>query len=243
MQPAVPETRTLALMASRSPRSSTQARSGDSKARILQAALRLAVERGYDGTTMADVSTESGLPIGSVYWHFTNKEKLFVALLEHSYEKWMEIYAGPVKLREKVTRGIIGSVGADLRGDYTLEESFLRVAQIMALDKRLGGLGEDSEVRKAYVRIRAKMFEVNVARVRESVPPEIDEAFPELPTQLAVLSLAIADGIYVHANSDVHLDFETYADMASQALEGVIDTYAAQAREKKSGEKPVAAGS
>lgn len=228
-------------MARSTPRTPRQPR-GKSKEQILQAALRLAVERGYDGTTMADVSAESGLPIGSVYWHFTNKEQLFVALLEHSYEKWMEIYAGPVKLREKVTRGIIGSVGADPEDDYTLEESFLRVAQIMALDKRLGGLGEESEVRRTYVRIRAKMFEVNVARVRESVPPELVEAYPELPTRLAVLALALADGFYVHANSDVHLDFEMYADMASQALEAIIDRYAARAREEQAAKKSVAAG-
>jgi AcrR family transcriptional regulator len=220
-------------MASRSARSSSggqQSRSRNSKEQILQAALRLAVERGYDGTTMADVSAESGLPIGSVYWHFSNKEQLFVALLEHSYEKWTEIYAGPAKLREKVTRGIIGSVGGDPE-HYTLEESFLRVAQMMALDKRLGGLGEDSEVRKAYVRIRAKMFEVNVARVRDSLAPELVEAFPELPSRLAVLALAIADGLYVHANSDVRLDFEVFADLASQSLESVIEKYQALARE------------
>lgn len=229
-------------MARSTPRTSRPPR-GKSKEQILEAALRLAVERGYDGTTMADVSAASGLPIGSVYWHYANKEQLFVALLEHSCEKWMEIYAGPVKLREKVTRGIIGSVGADPE-HYTLEESFLRVAQMMALDKRLGGLGEDSEVRKTYVRIRAKMFEVNVARVRESVPVELAEAYPELPTRLAVLGLALADGFYVHANSDVHLDFEMYADLASQALEGIIETYAERARAEQAGQKkPVGTGS
>lgn len=230
-------------MARRTPQSSRQSRSGNSKDQILQAALRLAVERGYDGTTMADVSAESGLPIGSVYWHYSNKEQLFVALLEHSYEKWMEIYTGPVKLREKVTRGIIGSVGADPE-HYTLEESFLRVAQMMALDKRLGGLGEDSEVRKTYVRIRAKMFEVNVARVRESVPEELAEAYPELPSRLAVLSLAIADGLYVHANSEVSLDFEVFADLASQALEALVERYETRALEdRKAGKKRVPAGS
>lgn len=225
----------LRRMASRSARQPArgQARGRNSKEQILQAALRLAVERGYDGTTMADVSAESGLPIGSVYWHFSNKEQLFVALLEHSYEKWSEIYAGPVKLREKVTRGIIGSVGGDPE-HYTLEESFLRVAQMMALDKRLGGLGDDSEVRKTYIRIRAKMFEVNVARVRDSVPPELVEAFPELPSRLAVLALAMADGLYVHANSDVNLDFEVFADLASQSLEAVIEKYQALAKERAS---------
>ncbi|TWG95003.1 TetR family transcriptional regulator [Nocardioides sp. J9] len=220
-------------MARRTPSSSARSKSGNSKAQILQAALRLAVERGYDGTTMADVSAESGLPIGSVYWHYANKEQLFVALLEHSYEKWMEVYAGPVGLRDKVERGIIGPVGEER--EYTLEESFLRVAQMMALDKRLGGLGEGSEVRKRYVEIRARMFDVNVERVAESLPPEVLEAFPDLATRLAVLSLAINDGFYVHANTDVHvdLDFKMYADLAAQALEGLVERYAQAAREQR----------
>jgi AcrR family transcriptional regulator len=179
---------------------------------------------------MADVSAESGLPIGSVYWHFSNKEQLFVALLEHSYEKWNEIYAGPVKLRDKVTRGVIGSTGVDPER-YTAEESFLRVAQMMALDKRLGGLGEDSDVRKTYLRIRTKMFEVNVERVRESVTAELAESYPELPERLAVLALAIVDGLYVHKNTATDLDFAAMADLASEALEVLIEKYQAKAKD------------
>ncbi|MFC7511949.1 hypothetical protein ACFQV4_22985 [Streptomyces thermocarboxydus] len=46
-----------------------------------------------------------------------------------------------------------------------------------------------------------------------------------------MLSLALTDGFYVHANSDVHLelDFAEYADMAARALEGLVDDYARRA--------------
>ncbi|PLW66486.1 TetR family transcriptional regulator [Streptomyces sp. SCUT-3] len=211
-----------------------QARSDRSREQILQAALDLAVEHGYQGTTMAAVSTESGLPIGSVYWHFKNKEQLFVALLEHCYEVWTRIHAGPEGLRGKLSRGIAGLAGADPE-QHTKEEALLKAAMVWALSKRLGGLGEDSEVRAAYLRIREEMFKVTVQRVTESVPAEVAERFPDVPAKLAVLSLAFTDGFYVHANSEVHLDldFEEYADLATQALEGVVDNFARRAAQER----------
>lgn len=211
-----------------------QARSDRSREQILQAALDLAVEHGYQGTTMAAVSTESGLPIGSVYWHFKNKEQLFVALLEHCYEVWMEIHSGPEGLRRKLSRGITGLSGADPE-HYAKEEALLKAANVWALSKRLGGLGEDSEVRAAYLRMRMEMFKVNVQRITESIPDEVTERFPDMPTKLAVLSLAFTDGFYVHANSEVHLDldFGEYADLAAQALEGLVDDFARRAAEER----------
>ncbi|WP_324785931.1 helix-turn-helix domain-containing protein [Streptomyces sp. H51] len=211
-----------------------QARSDRSREHILQAALDLAVEHGYQGTTMAAVSAASGLPIGSVYWHFKNKEQLFVALLEHCYEVWMEIHAAPEGLRRKLSRGITGLTGADPE-QYTKEEALLKAATVWALSKRLGGLGEDSEVRAAYLRMRAEMFKVNVRRIAESLPDEVTERFPDMPAKLTVLSLAVTDGFFVHANSEVHLDldFGEYADLAARALEGLVDDFARRAAEER----------
>lgn len=211
-----------------------QARSGRSREQILRAALDLALEHGYQGTTMAAVSTASGLPIGSVYWHFKSKEQLFVALLEHCYEVWREIHSGPEGLRRKLSRGITGLSGADPE-QYTKEEALLKAAAIWALSRQLGGLGEDSEVRAAYLRMRVEMFKVDVERITESIPSDVTERFPEVPTRLTVLSLAFTDGFYVHANSEVHLDldFEEYADLAARALEGLVDDFARRAAEER----------
>ncbi|XMA39600.1 hypothetical protein O1157_31640 [Streptomyces albogriseolus] len=50
-----------------------------------------------------------------------------------------------------------------------------------------------------------------------------------------MLSLALTDGLYVHANSEVHLelDFAEYADLAARALESLVDDHARRAAEER----------
>src|ERR1700751_3182734 len=49
----------------------------DSKERMVAAARRLFRERGYLGTALSDVVTESAAPRGSIYFHFpSGKEEL-----------------------------------------------------------------------------------------------------------------------------------------------------------------------
>ncbi|MFC7511950.1 TetR/AcrR family transcriptional regulator [Streptomyces thermocarboxydus] len=158
-------------------RGTRQARSDKSREQILLAALDLALEHGYQGTTMAAVSASSGLPIGSVYWHFKSKEQLFVALLEHCYTAWMELHPAR-RLRRKLSRGIAYLSGADPE-HYTKEEALLKAAAVWALSRQLGGLGEDNEVRAAYLRMRVEMFKVDVERITES-SADVVERFPDL---------------------------------------------------------------
>ena len=71
------------------PRTSRRHKQGaESRERILEVALEIAAERGYDGTTMALVTERSGLPASSVYWHFKNKDALLAEVLELSYTQW-----------------------------------------------------------------------------------------------------------------------------------------------------------
>src|SRR5436189_2646786 len=72
---------------------------------ILEAALRLAAERGYVGTTMALVRRATGLPPSSLYWHFSNKDQLLAEALEHGYTRW----------HRNVPRWEQTSTGGDLR--------------------------------------------------------------------------------------------------------------------------------
>lgn len=55
---------------------------------LLDATLRLASERGYVGTTMAQVTKATGLPASSVYWHFANKDELIADAVAHGFEAW-----------------------------------------------------------------------------------------------------------------------------------------------------------
>jgi AcrR family transcriptional regulator len=53
-----------------------------STAKIIEAAERLFVERGYVETTMQDVVREAGTSIGNLYFYFENKDDLLHAVVE-----------------------------------------------------------------------------------------------------------------------------------------------------------------
>ncbi|MBY4128162.1 TetR/AcrR family transcriptional regulator [Rhodococcus fascians] len=53
---------------------------------ILDAADQLMTERGFQGTSIAEICTTSKLPNGSVYRHFQNKNGLLAAVMERGSE-------------------------------------------------------------------------------------------------------------------------------------------------------------
>lgn len=60
---------------------------------LLEAAARLFDERGYAGTSISDISALSGRTSGAVYFHFTNKEKLALAVVDAHFATWPQLVA------------------------------------------------------------------------------------------------------------------------------------------------------
>ncbi len=51
---------------------------------ILEAAMRCYTRKGYHGTTMDDITRESGLTKGGIYWHFKSKWEIYIEMVrEH----------------------------------------------------------------------------------------------------------------------------------------------------------------
>ena len=55
------------------------AKGAESQARILEAALTLFRERGFEATTMRDVAARSGMSLGAAYHYFATKEAIVLA--------------------------------------------------------------------------------------------------------------------------------------------------------------------
>ena len=51
------------------------------RAAILDAAKRLFIQSGFDGTSMDQIATEAGVSKLTVYSHFGDKESLFLSLI------------------------------------------------------------------------------------------------------------------------------------------------------------------
>ena len=68
--------------------------SENAKSEIMEKALLLFSQKGYNQTSVGDISKASGYSKGHIYYHFKNKEALFVLLAQKTmqdwYDKWME---------------------------------------------------------------------------------------------------------------------------------------------------------
>lgn len=56
------------------------------RARLLDAALELTREKGFERTTVHDIAARAGVSTGSIYGNFRNRDELFMALAERQWQ-------------------------------------------------------------------------------------------------------------------------------------------------------------
>lgn len=201
------------------PRKTTHHTSAESKRAILEGVLSLAVEAGYEGTTMADVARVSGLPIGSVYWHFRNKEQLFVDLLDYCFEVWKEANPAGGSTRDRIRRSIGSSAAAsaDLADPAA---AFWSIGLVFAFERRLA----DNLARQRYLAIRREMFEILSGRLEGEFPDLPEEVASQLAWDMTTLGRALTDGFRVAAAAGDDTDFAHAAELAATAMELLIES-------------------
>lgn len=90
----------------------TLSKSERTRSAIIDAALRLFRERGYDATTMRLIATEAGVSVGNAYYYFSSKEEL----VQGFYVRAQEDHAGGAAIvleRETdLCRRIVGVIEA-----------------------------------------------------------------------------------------------------------------------------------
>ena len=76
--------------------------SGDTKQRILDVALDLFTEQGYDGTSLRQIAERLGVTKAALYYHFESKEDILMALHMRLHEfgkgAMVQMGEGPVSL-------------------------------------------------------------------------------------------------------------------------------------------------
>ncbi|MER6995315.1 ScbR family autoregulator-binding transcription factor [Streptomyces sp. NPDC000410] len=75
------------------PRAPKQERARRTRAHILQVAAEIFAERGYPSVSLQDVADGAAMTKGAVYFHYTNKEALAVAVVQEHYAHWVPMIA------------------------------------------------------------------------------------------------------------------------------------------------------
>lgn len=76
---------------------------GDRKGEILEAARRLFVEKGSDGTTMADIAAATGIAEGTVYLYFESKRDLIMGVAVYWCRQMLESTLQQLSAVDRVT--------------------------------------------------------------------------------------------------------------------------------------------
>ena len=79
-------------------RSRRQERKEETRAELIVASAKVFARRGFHGASLDDIAAEAGFSTGAIYWHFSGKEELFLAVYEE-YAKtrareWSQVRAG-----------------------------------------------------------------------------------------------------------------------------------------------------
>ena len=189
----------------------------ESRQRILEAALSIAVERGYDGTTMALVTERAELPASSVYWQFKNKDELLAEALDHSYRRWRTegptwqagSYTGTP--RERIRTRLSYSLAS-----VQQELEYWRLGLTLALLQRPGGI----EAQDRFIAVRGETRRI----VREwwaSLDLEAAAKDPVLVDSLASMYLAFVDGMFVAHRADPAIPLDEVHDVVAEAMADV----------------------
>ena len=118
------------------------------RGRILDAALEKFASKGYHDTRMDEIVDESGTSKGAIYFHFPNKERLFLALVDQ-FADLLERRARSAVEEEEIG---IRRVQAGLRACLETFGKYRRPAKLMLV--QAVGLGSSFELKRMEVNDR-----------------------------------------------------------------------------------------
>jgi len=168
------------------------------KALILETALEMFRERGYEETTMRAIAKEAGVSLGNAYYYFHSKEHLIQAFYQRMHEEHLAV-SEPALEHEKTLKARLLTV---MRLKIEVMKPYHQFAGVLfktAANPKspLNPFGDESDpVRQASIQLFAKVLEGSKARI----PKDLQE---ELPYLLWVYHMGIVL-FWIHDSSSRH---------------------------------------
>ena len=184
------------------------------RARILEETMRLAARHGYEGTRISMVRNATGLSASSIYWHFSDKEQLIAAALEHAIgahlqaiPTWPEFASGEDR-------------SADLYEQIFQwpREDFWRFGLQMAVIRP----PEESPARDRFLEIRRESIEW-LARWWKPGLPEHMEQRAAGALLLGTLTFAVRDSFFLRRHAGRQFDENRIVWMLALSLDAMAD--------------------
>lgn len=189
--------------------------------RIIAAAARVLAEKGYDATTLREISREAQAAPGLVHYYFGGKDELLVEVLQaagQQFHQRMELLAQ--------------NPPAGLSLDAFLAQLYERIdlePEVYRLRYESFSLGLHNPIIEPKVRERLAQRRDEIGSVLTKVLENMEKTenvkrFSLDPNLLAALLLALLDGLALQKIMDPSFDLEAAYHLLVQAMHGLLET-------------------
>jgi AcrR family transcriptional regulator len=191
------------------------------KERILAAASKILAEKGYEATTLREISREAQAAPGLVHYYFGGKDELLVEVLQGAGQQFHQ-------RMEHLAQQLPGGLSLDAFLTYLYERIDLE-PEVYRLRYESFSLGLHNPIIEPKVRERLAQRRNEIASVLAKVLETMEktgnvERFSLDPTPLAALLLALFDGLALQKIMDPTFDLEAAYHVLVQSLHALLET-------------------
>lgn len=150
----------------------------ETRERILDAALKLFRERGFDETTMRDIAASAGVATGAAYYYFRSKEELVMAFYVRTADEARDLIPEEIARSRDLRKRIQAIIDLKLR--QFAEHRRLMVALVrIGIDPQhpLSPFGEETQTMREE---SIEFFRLAIADSKPSVPKDLTADLPRL---------------------------------------------------------------
>lgn len=148
------------------------------KQAILDVAQRLIAQHGYAGFSMRELSEQSGLAKGTIYYHFQDKRDIYLSTMQRDMERVEARLHAAVLQGDDIVEKLRLLIGCHLQ----LADE--RRSMILALLREIGNMSE--EMRALSMQNNARMMAPAISLIRQGIAQGI---FRPVDPEMATMSL------------------------------------------------------
>jgi len=187
---------------------------------LLDAALELFAEQGYGATSIPDICARAGLTKGAFYSNFANKDALFLALLDRSWERRAEWIRRAMTAGAEVPGAPEGQPGTP---DRVVDRQWTLVSVEFSLHA----------IRRHDVAVLLVEHERRVRAELAVLVSEALEAADRIPTlpvdELARMIVAVSEGSDVQVLTDSAAGAVMRPDLGPRAVTALLEHFSVPA--------------
>ncbi|UOT03726.1 TetR/AcrR family transcriptional regulator [Rhodococcus opacus] len=185
-----------------------------SRDEILDAASRMMATRGFEGTSVADIARESGLPNSSIYWHFNSKAGILAAVMERGAERFFADVRPSPALPDETPDAHLHRALRGVGEVFVAHPEFLRLFVILLLGN------ESDDIREIVHRVRERGRQSLNILLQATLGPWGEATAARVSDRIVDFALAGFDGAFLALQAGSPTSHET---LMSQLADSVME--------------------